>query len=370
VRAQRLIRVDESMDKRRKENSPAESRPVTLADIGREAGVSFSIVSRVLRNRRDRIPDETRKRVMDAAERLGYRRNLLIRGVQTGRSMNIGVVVPPVGSYYSKIVRGIHDELHRNEYCLLLAWNPHGEEDPLDNPELRLIHSLVDRRVDGIILLPTQSNVSDLYFSEIMERNIPLVTVDRPLSGVHCDFSGSADELGARLAARHLLERGCRNLVHLAVKSKFAPGQLREYGFTDECRTMPRVKARTAYLGEYHTDLAEVAATRVLASDDRPDGVCLSSDNLAIGFYRAAKKLGLRIPQDVSVVGFGNDDRNDELEPPLTSVDQNPFQIGRNAVRMLMDRIGGNGGKATSLLAEPSLVARGSVVAGDGRQKS
>ena len=86
-------------------------RSVTLSDIGREAGVSTSIVSRVLRNRKDRIPEVTREKVLAAAERLGYRPNLLIQGVQTGRTMNIGVVIPSTGSFYSEIVHGIHDEL-------------------------------------------------------------------------------------------------------------------------------------------------------------------------------------------------------------------------------------------------------------------
>jgi len=338
------------------------SKPVTLADIGREAGVSFSIVSRVLRNRKDRIPEVTRKKVLEAAERLGYRRNLLIQGVQTGRSMNIGVIVPPTGSFYSEIVRGIHDEFRRNEYCIVLAWNPENTAVPDSEIERELIHGLLDRRVDGIILRPTHSDVSDIYFSEVQERNIPMVTVDRPLPGVKCDFSGTDDEHGARLATRHLLEAGHRNLVHLAVDNPFAPGSLRQKGFEAECAEVPDAESRTVTFAydDDHT-LAESVAEELLSSSDRPTALFLASDYLAPGVFRAARKLGLRIPEDVSIMGFGNLERGEFAVPSLSSINQNPYQMGENAARMILHRIQGDGGRISSELVEPSLIERESV---------
>lgn len=337
-------------------------KPVTLADIGREAGVTRSVVSRVLLNRPDRIPQQTRASVHAAAQRLGYRPNLLIRGAQTGRSMNIGVVVPPTGSFYGKIVQGIHDEFQQNSYCVLLAWNPQDTETVDTGLERALIHRLVDRRADGIILRPNHAGVSDVYFAEVQKRRIPLVTVDRPLPGVHCDFAGTDDELGARLAARHLLEAGHRRLAHLAVDSPFAPALLRQKGFEEECATVPAAVCRTVRIARYGDHaLVQSAAEKLLRASDRPTAISLASDDLTLGVYRAARQLGLRVPADLSVVGFGNLDQDEFTNPSLTSIDQNAYEMGKNAARLILQRIQGEAGEVRQVRSEPVLVARESV---------
>jgi len=337
------------------------NRPITLGDIGREAGVSTSIVSRVLRNRKDRIPDSTRKKVMDAAERLGYRRNLLIQGVQTGRTMNIGVIIPSTGSFYSEIVHGIHDELRGRGYCIILAWNPEDIEVPDSSLETELIHQLVDRRVDGIILRPTHAEVSNVYFSEVVDRNIPLVTVDRPLPGVHCDFSGTDDEAGGRLAARCLLEAGHRRLMHLAVKSPFAPALLRQKGFEEECAKVEGVSVSTRYIASYDVNLMQEISQEALAESDRPSGIFVVSDNLVGGVYRAAKAHNLKIPKDLSIVGFGNLPVGEYFDPPLSTIDQSPYEAGRVAARLVLDRIDKTDGVYFNKLLDPVLVERSSV---------
>ncbi len=337
-------------------------KPVTLADIGRQAGVSISIVSRVLSDSKDRIPERTRQKVIEAADELGYRPNLLIRGVQTGRSMNIGVIVPSTGSFYSKIVHGIHDEFQKNNYCVLLAWNAEGVDMPGSHLERDLIHSLVDRRVDGIILLPNHPDVSDVYFAEVQERDIPMVTVDRPLPGVHCDFAGTDDELGARLAARHLIEAGHHRLVHLAAEEDpFAPGHLRQKGFEEECAAVAGVTGTTLRLPRGGGDTLEVTIEEMLSSDNRPTAVSLAIDSWAVHVYRVAKKLKLRIPEDLSVIGFGNLERDDFADPPLTSIDQHPYEVGQNAARLILTRIGGETGDVRQALSQPTLVERESV---------
>jgi LacI family transcriptional regulator len=337
-------------------------KSVTLADIGREAGVSFSVVSRVLGDRPDRIPEETRNRVRAAAKRLGYRRNLLIRGVQTGRSMNIGVVVPPTGSFYSRIVHGIHDELRREGYCILLAWNPIEEADGDNSMEQDLIHSLVDRRVDGVVLRPTVSNVSDLYFSEVQERHIPLVTVDRPLPGVHCDFAGADDENGARIATRHLLEIGHRKIVHLYAESPFENADLRRKGFEEECAAVSSVEAKVVkFPRSSGLSKIEKSTLKLLSSSQRPTALFLASDNMAPAVYRAAVHLGLRIPDDLSLIGFGNLDQDQFAIPPLSSIDQDPYAIGLNATRIILSRINGNMEKVVRRLVVPKLVLREST---------
>ena len=349
---------------KKSKGNPADRRrkPVTLADIGREASVSSSVVSRVLRNRGERIPEATREKIRVAAHRLGYRPNLLIQGVQTGRSMNIGVVVPSTGSFYSRIVHGIHDEFRKNHYCILLAWNPEDTHAPNSDLELELIHSLLDRRADGIILRPAHSDVSDLYFSEVQERGVPMVTVDRPLPGVSCDFSGTDDELGARMAARCLLESGHRNLVHLSAASSFAPGSLRQKGFEQECAGAGVSHCRTVTIPENaDPGTCQRAALEILSVSARPTALFLASDDMAPGVYRAARQLNLRIPEEVSIMGFGDLEKGEYLDPPLSSVHQHPYRIGQNAARMILKRIGGHAGEIKSFRTKPAVVKRESI---------
>ncbi len=345
-----------------KKNRRLQSPPgVTLADIGREAGVSISIVSRVLKNREDRIPETTRERVRQAANRLGYLQNLLVQGVQTGRSMNIGVIIPPVSDYSAQIVQGIGEGLRAAGYCMILTWSPRDSERSGIELRRELVHALAERRVDGIILRPTLTGVSELYDAEVLERNIPLVTVDRPLPGVACDFSGKDDELGGRLAARHLLEAGHRKLLHITEESDFEPARLRRKGFEEECAAVPGASFQTVEIASNEPDAVHTATAGLLGAAERPTGVFLGSDHLITGFRTAARRLDLRIPDDVSVLGFGNLPEAEVTDPPLSSMEPNGFQIGLTAARMVLRRIEQKNIPYETQLTTPVLVKRASV---------
>src|SRR5256885_2631763 len=194
---------------------PKRLRRVSHQDIAREAGVSRVTVSLVLAGK-DQTSEETRKRVMEVAERLRYRPNLLVQGMQTGRSHTIGVIVPSSMHFHSQVARGIHDELVGFDFVPIQLWaNPSAPvnvqaaasgssaADP-KSTELSQIHRLVDRRVDGIIIWPQDVSVPDVHFQEIWQRHIPLVTVDREAT-THADHVGTDEEQGGRLVAAHLL---------------------------------------------------------------------------------------------------------------------------------------------------------------------
>ncbi len=333
------------------------SKQPTLVDIGRAAGVSGSIVSRVLRGREDRIPDSTRERVLEAAKRLGYRPNLLIRGVQSGRSMNVGVIMPATGSYYSEIVHGIHDGLLDRGYNLMLAWNAGAWiENGSSDRERELIHGLVDRRVDGVILLPTHPGVSDLYFSEVQERKIPIVTVDRQLPGVNCDFAGADEQLGGRLAARHLLEAGHRRLLHLSAVGPFGVASQRTKGIQEACDDVEGASCERIPSQDMVTTLLAI-----LSRDARPTAITLNNDGEAPSVYRIARELDLRIPKDLSVIGYGNTEACVYAAPPLTTIDQKPYRIGRTAAQLVLRRIDGKAEDVAIHLEHPELIQRDSV---------
>jgi len=306
-------------------------RRVSQQDIAREANVSRVTVSLVLSGK-DQTSEETRKRVLEVAQRLRYRPNLLVQGMQTGRSGTIGLIVPVGMHFQGQIVHGIHDEMIKSDYVAiqLLA-------DPVPDSmgqEREQIHRLVDRRVDGMIIWPADASVPDVHFHEVWQRQIPLVTVDRETT-THADHVGTDEELGGRIIAEHLLSLGHKHTLHV----------------TYPHRTGSMVRRRESFIAAMRAgggDCEVIEATqeemltlipRALKGAKKPTGIFAATDPIAMRVYSAVFNAGLRIPEDVSVVGYADFPFSRDLWPPMTSVKQDPYLIGRTAARILLDRI-------------------------------
>src|SRR4051794_2206058 len=265
-------------------------RRVSQQDIAREANVSRVTVSLVLSGK-DQTSAETRKRVLEAAERLRYRPNLLVQGMQTGRTGTIGVIIPASMQFQGTIAQGIHDEVVGNDYVPIQLW---AESTPAGKAtELKQIHRLVDRRVDGVIIWPADASVPDVHFHEIWERNIPLVTVDRETT-THADHVGTDEELGGQLVARHLLGLGHRRVAHLTFPNR--PGSItrRREAFV---RAMKQ-GGGDVQIVESERDALKASAHRTLADPaTRPTAFFAATDPMAARVYGVAAELGLRIPE-------------------------------------------------------------------------
>ncbi len=337
----------------------------SLRKVAVEAGVSIATVSRILhRGEAALFATETSKRVIAAAEAAGYRPNLLMRGAVTGRTRTVGVMVPNSGFFYPAMVEGIHDELSDHDYAVLLSWNKESLPPADSDRERQIIHRMVDRRVDGIILRPTHDNVSDLYFRELWERRIPLVAVDRELSGVQCDFAGTDDIAGGRMAAQYLLEQGHRRLGQLAAPEQVSTGRDRRCGFEQAVREYGHgASCLTVQSTEFHKIYRE--ALDLLRGEPRVTAVFCPSDEAAEELYKAAVELRLRIPQDLSVIGFADLPLARYLQPGLTTVQQYPHQIGRRAAQLLLAALEENTAERACRKERimPKLVTRASVLA-------
>lgn len=332
-----------------------------LKRIALEAGVSVMTASRALRGQND-VAAGTRKKVLRVAERLRYRPNLLVRAIQTGKSGNLGVVIPAVGDFGAQMICGVHDELAQRQYLPLLHWRrlprfgaPGGDAET----ELDIIHSLLDRRVDGVILFPHDDLVPDVYFREVWQRHVPLVTVDRRLPLTRADFVGTDDRAGARLAAGHLLSLGHRRVAQVT-------GRMRVGTFADRRAEFESAMADgggrcTTVTLEDGDDAA--AVQRVLRLRPRPTAVFLGADNLAPALYRAAAEAGIQIPRELSVVGFADLQLAALMTPALTTVRQDPYAIGRNAARIVWERCAGKNPnpKPLELRLKPELIVRAST---------
>jgi LacI family transcriptional regulator len=310
-------------------------RSASLKLIAAEAGVSIMTVSRALRGSGDVAPD-TRDRILAIAAKHNYAPNMLVTGIRTGETRTIGVVMPVTAEFYSHVIAGIHSYLADNNYAMILS--DIGVHVSLDGSiDKQHLQRLVERRVDGVIFRPTDDGATDSHFEELRRHRIPMVVVDRFLAKANCDFVGTDDYLGGMLAAQHLLDRGHRRLAHLAGPDFISTARRRRRGFEDavreagaECEVIP--------LSGFHDD--EAGVRRLLDLQPLPTAVFCANDETAADLYRAALKAGIRIPEDLSVVGFADLQIARKLMPPLTTIRQDPREIGRRASRMLLQLIG------------------------------
>jgi len=307
----------------------------SLREIADETNLSITTVSRVLR-RQGEISPETRERVLQAAQRMRYRPNMLVHGIRTGKTRTMGVVVPPYDSYWTEVLYGIHEEMTAADHVYINAWCQHQEQDDEETYHrllLAQLHRLIDRRVDGIILWPHLAPLYIEHVEELEARNLPVVTIDHELP--FADSVETDEEQGATLAARHLLELGHRDIAHLAWDSSYKWAQLRRIYFEQEvARAGARCVTRTT-----RRDSDVGALTReLLSARPRPTAVFACSDRVAKLIYETLDEMGLRVPQDVSVVGFADIEYAAWMQPALTTIRQNGREAGKRAARLLVDR--------------------------------
>lgn len=307
-----------------------------------------------------RISDETRKRILKIANEMGYRPNLLVHGIQKGRTMTVGVLMNFMqDAFNARLFNGIHDNLSTANYVPIVLM------PSKVTPVLDQIHSLIDRRVDGILLRPSAEALWERHLNEALDRNVPVVSVDvEPQAETHhIDFVGTDDIGGAQMAADALLEANHKHLGVITTGS-FPDGMyFRREGF--EKRVAEHRHATCVSISEpWRFDIDGYdAAMKMLTLNPRPTAIFVTMDQLARGVYRAAKEMGLSIPGDLSVVGFADNPIATLLDPKLTTLHQLPEEIGGRAASLLLQRIkeGDQQSERERILIKPDLAVRDSM---------
>jgi LacI family transcriptional regulator len=335
-----------------------------LKDVAKAANVSLAAASRILRGDRERFGEETCRRVIEASRQLGWRRNLLVNGMQTGRTQTIGVMVPPYDSFWVSVLSAIHDTLAASDFLPITVWigslgdMPHFEKDEAEG--LRQINRLLDRRVDGLIMWPPFGLAYYHHFPEFVERRVPVVVIDH--YSTVADSVETDEEQATAVVADHLLGLGHRRIGCLS--SRETPSQTwavkRRSSFEAAVRRCGDAQVKSWRLNALGTNGLEVAR-QLLTDDLRPTAVFAASDHEAEFVYQAAAEMGMKIPRDLSVVGFADLDFAASMAPPLTTMRQQPREIGRLAANLIMDRIDGimpNGDKPTTVKVAAELIVR------------
>jgi LacI family transcriptional regulator len=341
-----------------------------LRQIAEDLGVSMMTVSRGLRGSSE-VSAVTRERILAAAERLKYRPNRVVNAFKTGRTGLVGVMVRPSKLYRCDLIEGIHDELVAAGILPVMHFSRTGGEAARDTAELGCLHRLLDQRVDGIVFWPSDETVPNHYLEEVWKRGVPLVAVDRRLPRTRADFSGTDDVAGGRIAAEHLLGLGHRRIAILCGEPWVSTYADRRQGFVDAVAAHKAAATRNkdgddAVVCEQIDCRNEASldeARELLSRSDRPTAVFAVSDVLAAHVYEAAAALKLSVGVGVSVLGYADIPEAGFLQPSLSTMRQDFHEIGRNAARLLLDRIEGRvtADRARSVRITPTLVARQST---------
>ncbi len=327
----------------------------SMGRIAQELGVSITTVSRALKGE-GRLSDGTKAKVLEAAGRLGYSRNLLVGGIRGSGTKTIGISLNVTEEYWSKLLDSLVAGLWRRGYAPLVLSPKQAEPGYAESDVLK---AFLERRVEGVILRPLVHNATPEYFKELSARGLPIVFVDCELPGVEMPFSGTNDYKGGWLAAERLIALGHKRIALQPGAQLASTGRLRKQGFLDCAAKHPELSVAISKVESFTPD--RNALMELLSSTPRPTALALASDDLAAGAYEAAAALGLRIPEDLSVIGFGNLRDARLLKPALSSFEQKPQEIGENAVSMMLSLIGREPLPKSKILSEPELLERESL---------
>jgi DNA-binding LacI/PurR family transcriptional regulator len=331
-------------------------------DIARLAGVSQSTVSRVMNHDR-RISETTRARVEEAMARLDYRPNAAARTLITGRSHLIGLVVSNITNpFYPEMIESIVAAAAEHDYTVVL-----GNTQEREDLQLSLLDLLIEQQVDGAILTSPLRESAAAIARRRLDR-VPLVTVNRRMNGQRLD-SVHLDNVGAgRLVAEHLVGLGHHRIGFIGGLASASTNADRLVGVRAALRRLGYpVHARDVVDGEFTWRHGYAAATTALGGSTRPTALICADDLIALGVMDAALDLGLRIPQEVAVVGFDDVPVAALRRIALTTVRQPVAEMGRRAVELLVDRITkGPDADPVEVVLAPRLVVRRTCGASDG----
>ena len=336
-----------------------------MKQIAAEAGVSMMTVSRVLRNEPN-VALATKELVRSIADRLGYKRNRLVRGIQSGRSGIVGVVMPLGHEMVPSIMAGAYDYLNEKDRIMAVDLVHGNRGDKAFAEQVKLIDRLLESRVDGILLLPVNEEASPLYFKEVVDRHIPLVLVDRNTTHFAADFVGTDDFAGGREAARVLAKNGCKRALLISAGDYACTSRLRAQGFRAGVAEFG-LELTSEIIAPNFTSNIDFIEQELAKYKGRFDCVFGVADRFAASAWHTCQCLGLEVPTQVKVIGFGALNMSDP-RVALSSFDQDSYQIGRNAAELLVGRIEAQSTHETptprTILNTPRFVAGASCAAG------
>lgn len=334
----------------------------TILDIAKELNVTASTVSRALRNH-PRISQSTKEAVWEMAKKLDYQPNNIAAALRKGKSNIIGVMVPTSDRhFFASVIRGVEEVIRDEGYNLIICQS----DDQFSKEQLN-IEALLKIQVDGIIASVAKETTDFSHYRKIKDQGVSLVLYDRVNESLEVNAVVTDDYLGAYKAVTHLIEQGCKKIVHFSGKQHINIYQDRLNGYRDALRehNLP-VKDEFVFEEDLIRDTTKVLKAgrklgkKLLQLPQLPDGIFSSSDFAAMGAMQVFMENGIRIPEDVAFVGYSNDFSSSIIDPGLTSVDQHTKQMGNFAAQLFLEQVNASQEEFTprKTLLNPKLVIR------------
>jgi len=323
-----------------------------LMDVARRAGVGAATVSRVINGGRN-VSSKTLAAVQRAIHELGYHPSQAARTLKGAKTKTIGLIVPSVADpFFSVAAAAIEDVARAHGTLVLLATS-----ENLPERECEQVITLIQRRVDGLILVPSDAADSDL----LKHAGFPVMCFDRPLPGNATSTVLSDNYGGARMATEHLVACGCERILCMAGDSKLFTSQKRVSGYRDVVKA-----AGLPYLAELDVSDEESvrsALMRHFDTKDQVDGIFCIKNALTVHTYQVLQEMGMTIPKSVSLIGFDDFELADALQPPITVIRQPVTGIARRAAEMLFEAMQTGQQRQSTVTMKVELVHRGSCCA-------
>jgi LacI family transcriptional regulator len=331
------------------------SPKITIIEVAAEADVSFATVSRVINNDAH-VKPLTRQRVLEAMQRLDFVANRQARSLAGGKTDTIGVLVPDLGTgYIGEIIRGIDNELGWSKLDLIL-YTTHRTA----TKEASYVANLARGMVDGLLLVLPRSPAD--YIATLTNRNFPFVLIDHQGIGEDCPAVGATNWQGAFAATEYLITLGHIRIGFITGSMDLGCAEDRLRGYRSALRTYHLPEApELVYEGAFFQPDGYAGACALLDLNAPPSAIFASNDVMAMGVMDAVRNRGLRIPDDISVVGFDNIPQSAMVYPPLTTVQQPLEQMGRVAAQMLLNILNSDKKDVNRIELPTELIIRGST---------
>ncbi len=309
---------------------------VTIKDIARELNISPSTVSRALKDHPD-ISVDTKKAVNALADKLNYQPNIVALNLRQNKTNTIGVIIPEVVHFFfSTVISGIEDVAYQAGYNVILA-----QSNESYVREVAHVKALFNSRVDGMLLSLSRETANFDHVESIISKGVPIVFYDRMYNSPTSSKVIVDDYAGAKEAVNHLITEGCKNIVHLVGAPNLIISIDRLRGYKDALKeNNMEVKENLIISCDSGTfEEGKSVTQKLLSSGIKFDAIFANNDPMAMGAMVAIKEKGLKIPQDIAIVGFSNWFFGELMDPSLTTIDQPGFEMGQEAARLLIKQI-------------------------------
>ena len=313
-------------------------RRTSLKDLAKELGVSIATVSRALRSSPE-IGLEMQAKVKELAKRLNYRPNPFAQSLRKEAPRVIGVVVPNlVTHYYSAVLDGIEEEARKAGYSIISA-NTHENSEA----EVRAIDNFISLHVEGIIACLAQDTTDYSHFEEISNMGIPLVFFGRTCLPEKFSSVMANGDVAAQEATQHLIDTGSRRIAFVGGPNHLDMVKRRKHGYLEALKEnrIP-IERELVVCEKIDYEWALEATTKLLEMENRPDAILAFNDIITFAAFTAIKQLGLRIPDDVALIGFTDDVHTKYVTPKLSVIEDQSYDMGVQSCQLLLKNIGGD----------------------------